>query len=404
MENFIARQPVLDSSKSVFGYELLFRDGLDNCCRAKDGDLATKEVLATTLFDSPFHEMVGGKRGLINFTQNLLVGGFPYLFEKDHTVIEVLETVQPDDAVIAACRKLKQAGYTIALDDFLASDLHHPLLKLANIVKVDFKGVQGKNRKTVAENLRSRGLTLLAEKVETHADFREGMDLGYELFQGYFFSKPLVQTIHRTAPAAVACLRMLQVIAEEDFTFEDLNEIVKSDVSISYRILRLVNSPLFSFRPNINSTLHALTLLGRNHIRRFMSILAVNVLGAQKPSELVQTSVIRARLAEQIAAPAGFSTRTSEFFLAGLFSLIDALMDRPMHDLMSDLPVCADVKTALLGGENPIRRTLDMIVAYETANWPGLETSAASLGLDPNILPRLYTSSLTWGRTTANLC
>jgi len=396
MEYFIARQPVFYASKSVFGYELLFRNGFENCCTSIDGDNATLEVLAATLFHTPFLEMVGGKHGLVNFTRKLLLSDLVFLFEKDHMVIEVLETVQADHAVIAACARLKNAGYTIALDDFVAGDLEHPLLNLADIVKVDFMKAQCEERKTIAEKLLPRKIKLLAEKVETHADVKQGLQLGYEFFQGYFFNKPVMKTLQRMPPSGAACLRMLQMIAKDDFTFEELNDVVRSDISLCYRVLRLMNSALFSFRPEITSTFHALTLLGRAHIRRFVSIVAVNLLSASKPSELALTAMIRAKLAEDMATRIGFAPRAPEFFLMGLFSLMDAMMDRPMQDVMADLPVSQDVKTALLAGDNAMRVTLDAIVAYETADWETLTEKAGRLGLDQDALPPMYAAAIKW--------
>jgi c-di-GMP-related signal transduction protein len=395
-ESFIARQPVFNATKAVFGYELLFRDGLENCFKGPVGDHATLDVLATTLFHTPLVEMVGGKQGLINFTRNVLISDLIYLFEKEHMIVEVLETVQPDDVVIEACRKLKQAGYVLALDDFVAGDLEHPLLELADIVKVDFLQARGADRKTIAQKLLPRKIKLLAEKVETHEDFKEGLQLGYEYYQGYFFSKPVMKTLHKMAPSGIACMKMLQAVNNDEFTFEELNDIVKSDVTLSYRVLRLVNSPMFSFRPDIRSTMHALTLMGRSHIRRFISIVAVNLLSTGKPSELIVTSMMRARLAEEIALRTGAAARASEFFLMGLFSLMDAMLDRTMEDLLSELPVSHDVKTALLGGENPMKHVLDTIIAYESAKWDEVETRANAISLDAESIPRLYASAIEW--------
>jgi c-di-GMP-related signal transduction protein len=396
MEYFIARQPVFLNSKSVFGYELLFRNGLENCCTSLDGDSESLDVLATTLFHTPFLDMAGSKRGLVNFTRKVLLSEMPYLFAKDQLVIEILETVVPDEQVVAACTRLKRAGYTLALDDFVADDLQNPLLHLADIVKVDFIHANHSERRLIANRLLPRKTRLLAEKVETYADFREAENLGYELYQGYFFSKPVIRTMHHLAPNGMACLRMLQTIARDDFTFEELDDIVKSDVSLSYRVLKLVNSPLFSFRPNITSTLHALRLLGRDHIRRFIAIIALNLLGSGKTSELVLTSVIRARLAEGVAPAVGLGSRASEFFLAGLFSLMDAMLDRPMTEVIEGLPVSQDIRTALLGGDNVMRFTLDMIIAYQTADWAGLAHRAGRLGFDQDALPRMYAASIAW--------
>jgi c-di-GMP-related signal transduction protein len=396
MECFIARQPVFNAFRTVFGYELLFRNGLDNFYSFADGDKATLDILATTLFHTPLLEMVSGKVGLVNFTRNLLLSDVIFLFDRDHIIIEVLETVHPDEEVVATCRRLHNSGYRIAMDDFVAADLNHPLINLADIVKVDFTQTLGKERALIAEKLLPRKITLLAEKVESEEDFQEGCKLGYKYFQGYFFSRPVVRTLQRVPPNRMLCLRMLQIIATEEFDFQELNRIVAGDLSLTYRVLRLVNSALFGFRPEITSTSHALMLLGRDHLRRFISVIAASTLSDGKTPELVLTCMIRAKLGEQIACHVGRKGQATEFFLVGLFSIIDALLDRPMEEIMTELPLSQDIRSALLGSKNMLRLALDAITAYESGNWELFSRLAAEVGIGEGAFPANYAVAIRW--------
>jgi EAL and modified HD-GYP domain-containing signal transduction protein len=396
MDSFISRQPIFNVSNSIYGYELLFRNGIENAFNFGDGDKATLDVLALTLFHTPFSEFVGGKRGFVNFTRSLLLSDVALLFPKENLIVEVLENIEPDDEVLQACAKFKADGYRIAMDDFVMSDLNSPLLQLADIVKVDFLQLSAKERKAIADALLPRKIVLLAEKVETPEDCRQGIEYGYQLFQGYFFSRPILETKQRVPPNKLACLQLLQTVSKDDFDFDALDRIVRGDPSLTYRILRLVSSPYFGLRPEISSVRHALTLLGRANIRRFVSLIAVSTLADSKPPELILTCMIRAKIAEGIAAGIGWEPRSSEFFLAGLLSLMDAMIDRPMDQILTMLSVSPEIKAALLGEQNSLRAALDAIVAYERGNWDQVSRSAGSLGFKEESMPGIYASAISW--------
>lgn len=288
------------------------------------------------------------------------------------------------------------------MDDFVLADLSHPLLQLADIVKVDFLQTRGNDRKVIAEKLRQRKIALLAEKVEDEEDYRQGRKHGYRYFQGYFFSKPVIKPLQRLPPTKLACLRMLQTIADDDFDFHELNRIVNSDITLTYRVLKLVNSAYFCFRMESTSTLHALMLLGRDRIRRFVAIISISTLGDGKPSELVLGCLARAKLCEQIASRIGLEMQSAAFFLTGLFSMIDTMMDRPMAELLVNLPISRDVRSALLGEPNTLRSTLDAVVAYERGRWDEFSRAAAGLGFGEDVLPEIYSGTIRWATELFN--
>lgn len=393
---FFARQPILNKAQSVLGYELLFRNGLQNAYNAANGEYATLDILSNAFFHTSFERMVGSKHGLVNFTRDLLLNDVVFLFSPKHLVIEVLEDVVPDDEVIAACLRLRKSNYKIALDDFTVDDLDNPLIPLSEFIKVDFLQVKGDDRKLIAAKLLPLSRTLIAEKVETDNDYREGLASGYQLFQGYFFSKPMIQSGRRLEPCKIACMRMLQAIFRDQCDYRELNEIISSDTSLTYRMLRLANSPYFGFQKEITSILHVISLLGCSGMKRFASIIAISTATGNKPTELPLASLVRARIGEEIAPLIGCADRAPALFLTGLFSLLDALLDCPMEEALAELPIEQDIKSALIGESNLLRNTLDATVAYERGQWERFRDASATIRLQQDLFPDIYTSAIEW--------
>lgn len=393
---FFARQPILDAKKSVIGYELLFRNNSQNVYSATDGNRATLEILSNALFHSSFQQMVNNKLGLVNFTRDLLFNDAVLLFSPQNLIIEVLEDVIPDESVIAACKRLKDSGYKIALDDFIACDLDNPLLDLASIVKVDFLQTIGSDRKLIADSLLLRKITLLAEKVETANDFSEGCDLGYTLFQGYFFGKPVIKTGKQFAPSQIMGLRVLQAAFKIPCNYEELSSIISSDISLSYKMLKMVNSPFFGFRKEITSIRHSISLIGDAGMKRFVSLLVVSNSSKSKNPELAVIGLTRARIAEQIAPLIGLEADKGSLFLTGLFSLLDALLECSMEELLVELPIAAEIKDALNCVPNKLKKVLDVIVAYEKADWQGFSKAASTVNLKEEFFPPIYTNAIQW--------
>jgi c-di-GMP-related signal transduction protein len=396
VDYFFARQPIFDKTKSVFGYELLFRKSLQEQSNTSNGDQATLDILSNALFHASFKQMAAGKQGLVNFTRELLLSDEMFLFSPDELIIEVLEDVYPDNEIVNACKRLKDSKYKIALDDFIVKDLNNPLIPYADIIKVDFLQVKGQDRNLIAKRLLPLKIALLAEKVETNQDFHEASDLGYTLFQGYFFSKPIIQSGRRIEPNQTACIRMLQAVFKDQCNFLELNEIISGDMSLSYRMLKLANSPYFSFRTEIQSILHAITLMGCGGMKRFVSLIAIGSSKGNKPTELTLICLARARMCEQLAPLCGVSDMAAPLFLTGLFSLLDALLDCPMQEALAELPIAQEIKSALAGEPNCLRDILDVIVAYERGNWDQFQCVAKKIRLREEQFPPIYASAIEW--------
>jgi c-di-GMP-related signal transduction protein len=393
---FFARQPIFDKTKSVFGYELLFRGSFQDQYNSSNGDHATLDILSNALFHNSFEQMAAGKPGLVNFTRELLLSDEVYLFSPEELIIEVLEDVYPDNEIIDACRRLKKSNYKIALDDFVVKDLTNPLIPYADIIKVDFLQAKGQDRHLIVKQLSPLKLALLAEKVETNQDFHEASELGYNLFQGYFFSKPMVQSGKRIEPSQTACIRMLQAVFKDQCNFIELNEIISGDMSLSYRMLKLANSPYFGFKTEITSILHAITLMGFGGMKRFVSLVAIGSSTGNKPTELTLVCLARARMGEVLAPLLGVSAMAAPLFLTGLFSLLDALLDCSMQDALAELPISQEIKSALTGESNTLRKILDAIVAYEQGDWDLFKCAAQGIRLREELFPPVYASAIEW--------
>lgn len=394
---FVARQPIFDQDKNLFGYELLFRSGLDNFFDyGADKDSATSQILLDGIILFGIKELTGGKRGFINFTQNMLLNRIPFSFPRDFLVVEMLETIKPTRELMAICEKLKYDGYLLALDDFHFKTNFTPLYPYLDFIKVDFMQMDVAERTRVIRQADTGKIKFLAEKVETIEDFRQALKLGYHYFQGYFFSAPHIMAMTDIPSVKANLLRLLEKIQQPDIAMPELERIIKRDVSLSFKLIRFINSAIFGLPVEVNSILHALNLLGIHELRRWVSMLALSQLSDDKPMELMTASVIRARFSECIGLKLGLKERSPELFLMGLFSLIDTFVERPMADILSEMPLARDIKDALLEKKGNFGVILKLAVAYERGEWDTIFTHAAELNLPPEHLPEIYLGAILW--------
>jgi c-di-GMP-related signal transduction protein len=399
------RQPIFDGHQRVFGYELLFRSGFENCLSFSDGDAATSRVLDAFMLQG-LETLSHRQRAFINFTSNALLNGVATLLPVQTLTVEILENVEPDPPVVAACLKLKKLGYQITLDD-VSLERQKPLLDLADIVKVDFSLTDEGQRREIARSLRRRRVKLLAEKVETSEQFKKAASWGYQYFQGFFFCEPQVLS-GRDIPAFKATyLQLLQAVHRPELDFREIEQVLRHDLSLSYRLLRYLNSPRFGFRGEIRSLRQAISLLGEQYVRRWAVLLSTMMLASNKPAELLITSLTRARFCELLSAPLAGRDEPADFFLMGLFSLIDTILDRPMEEILQGIDLAAEIKMSLLGGHNLHREVYECVLAVEKADWKALSLRAGNLGLQDDFVGACYLQSLDWasevfGQTSSN--
>ena len=393
-EVFVARQPIFDRSLRVYGYEILFRhSSFENFFSHPDPDEAATRVIHDSLNVFGLDVLAQDRRIFFNVTRSVLVENLVRMLPRERTVVELLETVSPDPEVIAACASLKAAGYMLALDDFVVYPGCEPLLDLADIVKVDFLVSSSATRAEVPARFRREGLLFLAEKVETAEDFREALELGYDLFQGYFFRRPEILAAREIPTTETNYLRLLQAVAQEPIDFGRVEEIVKHDVSLSVRLLRFLNSAFFGWRSQVTSIKQALVLLGERPLRKWVTLVAVTGLGTDRPEELVITALLRARFCEELAQRAGRGAEAFDLFVAGMLSALDSLLGRPLPDLLRELGVAPALREACLGGGEPV---FQLAVAYESGRWEEAAAIARRLGIDELTLPGVYRDAVAW--------
>ncbi len=392
MEVFVARQPVFDKEKGVYGYRLSFRSKFEAYYQALESDTSDADLMAFVNFG----ELTIGKKGFVSFSRDLLLMEFPILFPNDATVALIPGEMDGDEDALARCRDLRDYGYTLAINDFRPELLASPFLDLADMAVVDFAKTPVEERRVICEKLADRERKSVAGKVETAEDFEQAVSWGYSYFQGEFFAKPVVRPDQEIAANKLTYLQLLREVNRAVLSYDEIASLVEQDVALTYKLLRFMNSAWFGLKFEVKSVQHALVLLGPKEIKRWVSLVAVRSTGDDKPEELLIRSLTRAKAAEQVGMLASMEKHASELFLMGMFSVMDALTDKPMVEVLEKLPLSEDIKTALLGGAGTYRDVYETVLYYERGDWDHLSAAAATLELDEERVPEVFRSSLKW--------
>src|SRR5579864_6081148 len=397
--HYVARQPIFDRQEKVFGYELLFRDGLDNAFPGTDLEAASRATLDNSLLVG-LDVLCDGRRAFVNCTRDALIKGLVTLLPSSTTVVEILESVPPDPDVIAACQRLKEAGYLLALDDYVTGDPREPLADMADIIKVELKLTTSAQRQEIVKRYGPWHCRMLAGKVETRAQFEEARSQGFVYFQGYFFRKPEMLSSHQMPANRMIYLRMLQEVSRPELDVVALERLIKAEASICYRLLRYLNSAIFAFQREIHSVRHALSILGEYEVRRWVRLVAAVGAGQDKTSDLVLSSLVRARFGELLAPrlPHG----ESDLFLMGLLSLIDVMLELPMAEVLAKVPLDHETKAVLLGQPSVLRPVYQLMLAHESGEWEAARAVADTLRLEAEQVAALYWQALEWAREVSH--
>ncbi|MGE5109734.1 MAG: EAL and HDOD domain-containing protein, partial [Acidobacteriaceae bacterium] len=389
---YIAKQPILDAHENVYGYELLFRDGPQSLFSGVNSSHASLNTMDYSLAFGT-GTVTGDKLAFVNCTRELLVSGLASLLPPDKAVLEILEDIEPDSEVLSACSHLRSLGYRLALDDFVETNLDTPFLDHVVIVKVDIRANSREGQVRIAKRLAQRGLKLLAEKVETRREFDFLRDNGYQYFQGYFFCRPIILETHDIPAAQLNQLRLLRAISDPSLNLKQLDQIIRLDVSLSYRLLRSLNSAAFGLH-RIRSVMHALVLLGEAEIRKWVALVVAGILGQDKTPELVRIAVVRAKFCESLAP----KSKAEQYFLTGLFSLLDAMLDKPMSQLLPELPLPEECQVALLRGDSPLARLLQQCERCERGEFDREREAAPA----PSIMYHAFEEATLWADLVLN--
>jgi c-di-GMP-related signal transduction protein len=396
MNVFVARQPIFDKKQKVVAYELLFRSNQNNIYSGTDADQATKDVIANSFLLIGMNNLTGGKKAFINFTDSLLKSDIVETLPKELVVVEILEDIKIDEEVVEICKRLKAQGYILALDDFVFEPSYEPLLELVDIIKVDFMITKGIERRDLVKKFKAKKIRFLAEKVETIEEYKEAVAYGYSYFQGYFFSKPVILSATELPSYKHSHMALIKEISKHEVDFRYLENIIKKDISLSYKLLKYINSASFGFRKKLDSILSALLLLGKEELAKWIYLIALRELGENKPSEIMTSSVIRAKFSEMLAPKLGLGHRASDMFFMGLLSQINAITNLTMENAIAEIPIAEDIKEALLGADNQFRDVLELIISYEIGEWEKFSAYAKKLNFEESEAPGLYMKSLEW--------
>ncbi len=395
---YVARQPIFDRDEKVFGYELLFRDGLENAFHG-DTDEASRATLDRSLLMG-LDVLCDGRRAFVNCTRDTLIKGLVMLLPSASTVVEVLESVPADPDVVAACRKLKEAGYMIALDDYVADDPREALTEIADIIKVEMQLTTEAQRTVLIKRFGPWRCRMLAEKIETHTEFVRARDQGFVYFQGYFFRRPEMMNTHDMPANRMNYLRMLQEVSRPELELAELEKLIKTEASVCYRLLRYLNSAIFGLQSEIHSVKHALSMLGERDVRRWVRLVAAVGAGQEKTSDLVLSALVRGRFGELLAprVPHG----ESDLFLLGLLSLIDAMLEIPMAEVLEKIPLDHATKSVLLGQPSGLRPVFQLMLAHESGEWEAAAELSRSLHVDAEEVAGYYWQAQEWAREVSN--
>lgn len=392
---FIARQPIFNKILKVYGYELLFRADINaQAFGQADPTMATATVLGG-LFEEGIEKIVNRARAFINFDYDFIMSDTIELINPDSLVIEILEDVKVDDELLNRLKFLKDKGYKIALDDFVEEYRSYPIVPLADIIKYD---ILASPLDTLGEEVKRalrENKVLLAEKVETEADYLKAKSMGFTLFQGYFFSKPKIigKTINRKV-VKTQYIRILDELKKEEPSYENLVELFEGDVNLAYRLVRISSNR--NEKDLIYSIRNALVFMGFKEIERWVHVLMLQDLSTNKPAELLKISLVRSKFGELIAQKSIFRKRKLEISMMCLFSSLDAILDQSMEDSLVEISLADDIKETLIHGEGKFKGIKDLIESYEKGNWENVKSASKEIGIDCEELHEIYIKSLQW--------
>jgi EAL and modified HD-GYP domain-containing signal transduction protein len=388
---FVARQPIFDRQLKVYAYELLFRRADAQHANVIDGDQATSQVILNAFTVIGLDELVGPHLAFINMTRGFLLQDRRVPFPVDRVVLEVLESIEPDAEVVLALQDLSRQGYKLSLDDFIFNEALLPLVELADIIKVDVMALTPAQIRRHVEQLRPYKVQLLAEKVETRAQYELCHQLGFDYFQGYFLERPNVVRGTSIPTNRLPTLNLLAALHRPDVEVAELERIISQDVSLSYKLLRYLNSPLFALRRRIESIRQALIFIGANELRTWATLMALST-ASDKPQELMSQLMVRGKMCELLARKLKLKT-PANCFTIGLFSGLDSLLDAPLETILASLPLSDEVTAALLRHEGDGGRLLECVLSYEHGEWDRL----AQTKLPAEVVIEAYLEALHWG-------
>ncbi|PMM02593.1 histidine kinase [Vibrio kanaloae] len=400
---YVARQPILNRNKNTLGYELLFRDGERNAYPAHiESNRATYRLIVENFLSVGLNPSIPSSRCFVNFPYQSLIRRLPLSLPKDKVVVEILETCTPTDELLEAVKELYQAGYMIALDDFTSTPEWERFLRYTHIVKLDIMQMGLDEACDLVKAHQGKKFSFLAERVETEQEFQQAKEAGFKFFQGYFFSKPEIIKTKYISPEQVIAMELFQEVCKPDVDFQRVESIVAKDIALSYKLLRFVNTMSPRLEVTISSFRQALVYLGQDKLKMFVSLAVASYVSDKKPKELYGLSLQRAQFCQRMSRYQAFEGHQEQAFMIGLFSLLDALLDLSLENLVEQLPLCKSIKVALLRREGPYGTLLALEESFEHADWQQIDEHCANLGLNVEQVKTELTEARLWSHTITN--
>lgn len=367
MDYYIARQPIFSYNKSLYAYELLYRHDTQNAFSdGIDGDMATRKVISNALFTFDLDSLTNGRIAFVNFTRHLLLSEVPELLSPDKFAIEILEDIPLDRPLLYTLQKYKYAGFTIALDDYTGTHIPHEFLSLLDIIKVDFKDTDRKAQREIVDRIKPWKGKLLAEKIETKEDYEAACSFGYSLFQGYYFSKPVVLEKSAFSISSFSYIKLMEEVSKPDLDFKNIADTIYLDAELTLLLMKKMRSIQYYRRHAVSSITLALVRMGINEVRRWVTLLLLQDILGPEMDELLRSGLIRAVFCECLSGALSSEMQRASF-CAGLFSIIEA-KDESFYQSLEHLGIGGTLIDALKGG-NELGRCLDLIRAYEIGDW-----------------------------------
>jgi EAL and modified HD-GYP domain-containing signal transduction protein len=392
-EVYVARQPIFNTALEVEGYELLFRGGADAEALVADSDGATATVVLNSFTEIGLERIVGPSTAWINVSRDFVLSGLARTVPPGLVGLEILEDQVIDADLIAAVHALKAQGYRLSLDDFEYSPSADPLLALVDVVKLDLLALGRDGMAEHVKRLKPYGVKLLAEKLETRDDHAYCAALGCDLFQGFFFRQP--ELVHNRSVKAnrTSLLQTVSALQDPTVDLHALEQLISRDVALSFRLLRYINSAFFGLRMEIRSIGQALALLGVERLRHWTTLSLLASID-DKPAELTVTALVRARFCEHAGSRRSGAPSGGQLFTLGLFSVIDALMDAPIAEVIASIPFPQEMRQALIAHDGPQGKLLECVTALEAADFDRAQAIVPNAG-------ELYLESMVWANDAA---
>jgi len=401
---YAARQPILDVNKNLYGYELLFRDSIDNVFPDVDGDEATSKMIEASKFNMGISDFTSNKLAFINFTLETLSQGYPEMLTNEEVVVEILETVKPGKKLLGLCKDLYSKGYIIALDDYEHQSVWAHFYPFIKIIKIDIQQTNLDEIKDVIKAIKEHPhIDLLAEKVETYQEYDQAQQLGFKYFQGFFFAKPEMVKTKSLSPSQLAMAELLYETSKPELDLASITSVFERDVSLSYKLLRYANSAIFKRRSEVSTIKQALVILGSSELKRFLGLMFAITANPDKPTELIKLAMTRAKFCELVARDIKSQLDESIAFLTGLLSMIDAILDEELDVVLDKLPLAAEIKEPLLTRKGIMAAIIKLVTFIEHAQWDKTNIVMEKLKLDKEQAVKHYNEALAWADEQSQL-